>query len=145
MMELEVIYPDNQHHPKMLHNKTGKFECGFLGVSIEDNNAIMLQNMAGSQLGIWLAHGEGKFEIKGKESDYNIPVKYRHDQLPGNPNGSDFSAAALASGDGRHLAIMPHLERSLFPWNWGHYADKTVHEVSPWMIPFANAFKWLKK
>ena len=145
MMELEVIYPGNQHHPKMLHNKTGKFECGFLGVSIEDNNAIMLQNMAGSQLGIWLAHGEGKFQIEGKESDYNIPVKYCHDQLPGNPNGSDFSAAAIASDDGRHLAIMPHLERSLFPWNWGHYADKTVHEVSPWMIPFANAFKWLKK
>ena len=143
MMELEVIYPSNQSHPKMLHNKTGKFECGFVGVTIHENNTVMLENMTGSQLGIWLAHGEGKFEIRGNETDFNIPVKYTYDQLPGNPNGSDFSAAALASDDGRHLAIMPHLERSLFPWNWAHYNDKTEHEVSPWMIPFKNAFNWI--
>ena len=144
MMELEVIYPTMKDHPKMHHNQTGKFECGFVGVNIQENNAVMLRGMENSTLGIWLAHGEGRFQLEGNTDQYHIPVKYTYDQLPGNPNGSDLSAAALVSEDGRHLAIMPHLERSLFPWNWAHYEDKLGHEVSPWLIPFANAFEWLK-
>lgn len=143
MMELEVVFPEMENHPKMHHNVTGKFECGFINVDIEPNNTVMLGNMAGSRLGIWLAHGEGRFMIDD-ESPYNIPMKYSYDAIPGNPNGSSFGAAAMASKDGRHLAIMPHLERSLFPWNWAHYEDKQAHEVSPWLIPFANAFEWVK-
>ena len=143
MTELEVIYPEIENHPKMLHNSTGKFESAFINVEIQPNNSIMFGNMAGSKLGIWLAHGEGQFALKETEGQYQIPVKYVYD-FPGNPNGSDFNCAALSSKDGRHIAIMPHLERTLFPWNWAHYEDKTAHDVSPWMIPFINAFEWLK-
>ncbi len=143
MMELEVVFPGMENHPKMHHNVTGKFECGFINVDIEPNNTVMLGNMAGSRLGIWLAHGEGRFMIED-ENHYAIPMKYAHNAIPGNPNGSSFGVAAMASKDGRHLAMMPHLERSLFPWNWAHYEDKLAHEVSPWLIPFANAFEWVK-
>ncbi len=144
MMELEVVYPGMESHPKMHHNATGKFECAFVNVDIAENNTIMFGNLAGTRLGIWLAHGEGRFILDAPASEYSIPVKYSYPEFPGNANGSDHAVAALSSEDGRHVAIMPHLERSLFPWNWAHYEDKLAHDVSPWMIPFANAFAWLK-
>ena len=103
----------------------------------------MLENLSGSTLGIWSAHGEGKFNLKG--ADVNIVAKFHYNDYPGNPNGSEKSAAAIASSDGRHLAIMPHLERSIFPWNWGHYEPNRKDEVSPWILPFQNARKWLEE
>ena len=144
MMELDLIYPEMTNHPKMHHNVGGKFECSFLNVDIQPNNTVMLGSMAGTRLGIWMAHGEGQFLLEN-ESDYLIPVKYSYDQFPGNPNGSSFATAALASKDGRHLAIMPHLERSLFPWNWAHKTGNEGIDVTPWMEPFVNAKNWVKE
>ncbi|MEM8939765.1 MAG: phosphoribosylformylglycinamidine synthase [Bacteroidota bacterium] len=144
MMELGLIYPElGESHPKMHHNISGKFECGFINVDILDTNSILLQSMIGSRLGIWLAHGEGRFQLK-QEKDVCIPLKYSYSGFPGNANGSFFDIAALCSKDGRHLAIMPHLERSLFPWNWPYKKGLKNAEVSPWMEPFANAFQWTK-
>jgi len=143
MMELDLIYPEQKDHPKMQHNAGGKFECSFLNVDIEENTTVLLGSLAGSRLGIWMAHGEGKFDLPN-ETDYSIPVKYSYDEFPGNPNGSSFAAAALSSKDGRHLAIMPHLERSLFPWNWADKRELEGSEVSPWMEPFVNAKNWVK-
>lgn len=144
MMELGLVYPElGDQHPKMHHNISGKFECAFVGVDIQDTNSIMLQSMIGSKLGIWLAHGEGRFILEN-ESNYSIPVKYAYSEFPGNTNGSDFATAALCSIDGRHLAIMPHLERSLFQWNWAFKEGLEDSEVSPWMEPFVNAYDWVK-
>ncbi|SNT30130.1 phosphoribosylformylglycinamidine synthase [Ekhidna lutea] len=144
MMELGLIYPEmGDDHPKMYHNSSEKFECGFVSVDIKKTNSIMLESMVGSKLGIWLAHGEGRFMLEN-ESDYKIPVKYSSSEFPGNTNGSSFDTAALCSEDGRHLAIMPHLERSLFAWNWPYKQGLENAEVSPWMEPFANAFEWVK-
>ncbi|MEM9325748.1 MAG: phosphoribosylformylglycinamidine synthase [Bacteroidota bacterium] len=145
MMELEVVYPGMDNHPKMHHNISGKFESAFIDVDILPNNTVMFQNMVGARLGIWLAHGEGRFILPKAESEYAVPVKFSYPEFPGNPNGSDFATAAMASEDGRHVAIMPHLERTIFPWNWAHYHDKLAHEVSPWILPFVNARKWLSK
>ncbi len=145
MMELGLIQPEKgDEHPKMHHNVSQKFECGFVSVDIHPSPSIMLNGMENSTLGIWLAHGEGKFELKGTEGDYHIPVKYSYSEFPNNANGSDFDTAAVCSADGRHLAIMPHLERSLFPWNWGHKKGLELAEISPWMEPFTNAFNWVK-
>lgn len=144
MMELGLIYPElGDQHPKMHHNLSEKFECGFVSVDIHETNSIMLKSMEGSRMGIWLAHGEGRF-VLSNEADFSIPVKYSFDEFPGNTNGSDFNTAALSSKDGRHLAIMPHLERSLFAWNWPFKSGLAGAEVSPWMEPFANAFDWIK-
>lgn len=144
MMELGLIYPEmGDQHPKMHHNSSGKFECGFVSVDIEETNSIMLESMVGSTLGIWLAHGEGQFVLENKDN-FKIPVKYSYSEFPGNTNGSSFDTAALCSEDGRHLAIMPHLERSLFQWNWPYKKGLEGAEVSPWMEPFMNAFNWVK-
>ncbi len=144
-MELGLIYPEmGENHPKMQHNSSGKFESAFVDVVIGENETVMFKSLSGSRLGIWMAHGEGRFQLPGKAEDYIIPVKYAYDSFPGNPNGSDFSAAAVASKDGRHVAIMPHLERSLFTWNWPNNREFDGAEVSPWMEPFANAKKWIK-
>ena len=144
MMELNLIDKKlNGNHPKMEHNNSKKFECTFSGIDILESNAVMMKNLSGSTLGIWSAHGEGKFNLKG--ADVNIVAKFHYDDYPGNPNGSEKSAAALASSDGRHLAIMPHLERSIFPWNWGHYEPNRKDDISPWILPFQNARKWLEE
>ncbi len=130
---------------KMLHNDTHRFESAFLGVEIIDTNSVMLRSLAGSKLGIWIAHGEGKFSLPGGEGAYNIAMKYCSDAYPANPNGSDFATAAITSADGRHLAMMPHLERALRPWNWAYYPeDRTEDEVSPWIEAFENAVRWIE-
>jgi phosphoribosylformylglycinamidine synthase len=143
MMELEKIYPGRDKHPKLRHNSSGKFESSFINVSIQENNSVMFGSLSGTRLGIWVAHGEGRFEMPESEDHYLIPLKYSYDAFPANPNGSTYGTAALASEDGRHLALMPHLERSIFPWNWPHYGDKMAHEVTPWVEAFVNAKNWV--
>ena len=142
-VSLGVLTPEDEKQPYMDHNDSGKFECIFSSVTLQESSAIMLKNLAGSQLGIWSAHGEGKFVFPYDESHYQIPAKYSYEGFPSNPNGSDHNAAMLASQDGRHLVMMPHLERSTFPWNWGHYPSDRSDEVSPWFMAFQNAFNWL--
>ena len=145
MMELGLIYPDmKDNHPKMHHNSSGKFESAFVNVDVKPNSSIMLQSLSNSRLGIWLAHGEGRFVLDGNPEDYNIPMHYSYEAFPGNPNGSTWSAAAVCSKDGRHLAMMPHLERSIFPWNWPYKGEIKSHEVSIWIEPFVNAREWIK-
>ncbi|MBW3546510.1 MAG: phosphoribosylformylglycinamidine synthase subunit PurQ, partial [Bacteroidetes bacterium] len=144
MMELELIYPELEEHPKMHHNASGKFESAFINLDIPETNAVLLSTLAGSRLGVWLAHGEGQFVLPKTEESYNIASKYSYTAYPGNPNGSGFSTAALCSRDGRHLAIMPHLERSLYPWNWPNYpADRENDDISPWLEAFVNAKNWV--
>ena len=143
-VELGLLTPLDQPQPRMLHNDSGKFECIFTAVTIETSSSIMLQGLEGSTLGIWAAHGEGKFSFPQSENHYQIPAKYLYHDYPSNPNGSDYNAAMLTSSDGRHLVMMPHLERSTFPWNWAHYPAQREDEVSPWTLAFENAYTWLK-
>jgi phosphoribosylformylglycinamidine synthase len=142
-MELGLIYPEQQPHPLMDFNDSHKHESGFTSVKIGKNNSVMLSNLEGSTLGVWISHGEGKFDLKGAEADYNIVAKYGYDAYPANPNGSAYNTAMLVSADGRHLATMPHIERSIFPWNWAHYPSSRQDEVSPWIQAFVNAREWL--
>ncbi len=145
-VELGLLNPEDDEKPKMLHNATGKFECVFTSVKIQENNSVMLSSFAGSTLGIWSAHGEGKFSFPKAESHYNIVAKYGYDSLPANPNGSDFNTAMMTDKTGRHLVMMPHLERSTFPWNWAYYPkDRKTDEVSPWVEALVNAKKWIEK
>jgi phosphoribosylformylglycinamidine synthase len=145
MMELELVYPEHTRKPRMLHNKSGKFESCFVNVEIPENPSVMLGPMAGSRLGIWVAHAEGRFELPYAESKYIIPAKFSYSGYPGNPNGSDYDAAALCSADGRHLVMMPHLERAIHPWNWAYYPeDRKNDKVSPWIEAFVNAREWIK-
>lgn len=142
-IELGLINPDHVEKPKMLHNDSHKFESGFVNVDIPENNSVMFGSLSGSRMGVWVAHGEGKFSMPYAEGEYSIVSKYSYKNYPANPNGSDFNTAAMTSKDGRHLVMMPHPERSIFPWNWAHYTEDN-HEVSPWIEAFVNARKWVK-
>ena len=144
-IELGLINPDHEHKPKMLHNDSGKFECTFTSVEIAENKSVMLSTLAGSKLGIWSAHGEGKFSFPYGKEKYNIVGTYGYEGYPANPNGSDFNTAIMTDTTGRHLVMMPHLERSTFPWNWGYYPKDRNNEVSPWVEAFVNAREWLEK
>ncbi len=142
-IELGMINPSHQELPKMHHNDSGKFECQFTAVNIAPSSSVMLQGLENTSLGIWAAHGEGKFHLPMDESQYQIPAKYHQAIYPANPNGPDYNAAMLCSEDGRHLVMMPHLERSTFPWNWAHYPQDRNDDYSPWIIAFENAKRWL--
>jgi phosphoribosylformylglycinamidine synthase len=144
-MELGLIYPELEIHPKMHHNDSKKFECQFTAVSINKNNSVMFNNFENTTLGIWAAHGEGKFVFEKKEYQYNIVGKYHKSSYPANPNGSSFDAAIVSSQDGRHIAMMPHLERANYPFNWGYYPkNQKNNKISPWVYAFHNAYNWLK-
>ncbi len=143
-IELGLLNSDHNKKPKMLHNESGKFECIFTAVTIMPSSSIFLNGLEGSTLGIWAAHGEGKFVFPKTENNYQIPAKYLYNEYPSNPNGSQYNAAMLSSDDGRHLVMMPHLERSTFPWNWGIYPSERNDEVGPWIKVFDNAYNWLK-
>ncbi|MCK9311847.1 MAG: phosphoribosylformylglycinamidine synthase, partial [Bacteroidales bacterium] len=146
MIELDLINPDHEKMPKMLHNESHKFESEFISVNIPENKSVMFGSLSGSKLGIWVAHGEGKFSLPYAEEKYNIIAKYNYDAYPANPNGSDYSTAGICSVDGRHLAMMPHLERAIFPWQWAEYPGnrKNSDQVTPWIEAFVNARKWIE-
>ncbi len=145
MVELNLVNPEMEKRAHMLHNDSRKFESAFVGVTVPTNRSVMFGSLSGDRLGIWVAHGEGKFSLPYPEDDYNVVLKYSYDEYPGNPNGSDYSVAAICSKDGRHLAMMPHLERAFYPWQCAYYpADRRHDDVTPWMEAFVNARRWVE-
>ena len=147
--------PDNIQ-PRFIHNSSGRFESRFLSLKIEKSPAVMFREMEESILGIWVAHGEGRAYfpdegIKKRVLDERLaPARYVDDagdsteSYPFNPNGSPEGIAALCSPDGRHLAIMPHPERTFLKWQWGWMSEEWRHglKASPWMKMFQNAREW---
>ena len=144
-MELDLINPEHKVHGKLVHNDSQKHESSFTSVKIQENNSIMLSSLAGTELGVWISHGEGKFNLPETEENYNIVAKYGYDGYPNNPNGSDFNTAMMTDKTGRHLVTMPHIERSTFQWNWANYPTNRKDEVTPWLTAFVNAKNWIEK
>ena len=143
-MELDLINPEHKVHGKLVHNDSQKHESSFTSVKIQENNSIMLSSLAGTELGVWISHGEGKFNLPEEEKNYNVVAKYGYEGYPNNPNGSDYNTAMLCDPSGRHLVTMPHIERSIFQWNWANYPAGRKDEVSPWINAFINAKKWIE-
>jgi len=143
-MELDLVNPEHKVHGKLTHNDSQKHESSFTSVKIQKSNSIMLSSLAGTELGVWISHGEGKFNLPESEDKYNIVAKYGYEGYPNNPNGSDFNTAMLCDKTGRHLVTMPHIERSTFQWNWAHYPEGRKDEVSPWIAAFVNAKHWIE-
>ena len=152
MVELGLLNNDHavsnaKDYAEMLHNDSHKFESTYVTLTIPQNDSVMLGSLSGQKIGCWVAHGEGKFNLPLAESEYNIAAKFNHSEYPANPNGSSYDVAAIASNDGRHLAIMPHPERTLFPWQCGYYPEerRLTDEVTPWYEAFVNARLWIEK
>jgi phosphoribosylformylglycinamidine synthase len=147
MMELELINnPKMKEKSHMEHNKSHKFESSYLSLVIPTNQSVMFGSLSGCKIGAWVAHGEGRFVLPYDQMMYNVVAKYNYDEYPGNPNGSDYSVAALSSDNGRHLAMMPHLERAIFPWQNATYpANRKADDITPWIEAFVNARKWVEE
>ena len=130
---------------KMLHNDSHKFESEFITLQIPQNESVMFGSLSGTKLGLWVAHGEGKFHLPEAENHYNVIAKYNYAGYPANPNGSDYNVAGICSADGRHLCMMPHLERAIFPWQCAWCPqNRRMDEVTPWIEAFVNARKWVE-
>ncbi|QZE15846.1 phosphoribosylformylglycinamidine synthase [Halosquirtibacter laminarini] len=147
MVALDLVDMGDANKVTMEHNDSHKFESNFVGVTIPSvTSSIMLKSLEGMSLGVWIAHGEGKFVFSNEQKPTELAMTYNYHHYPANPNGSDYDAAAIASQDGRHLAMMPHLERSIYPWQWGHYPSNNASDtVSPWIEAFVNAREWIQK
>ena len=131
---------------RMLHNDSHKFESEYIALQIPENRSVMFGSLSGSKLGLWVAHGEGKFSLPESEESYNVVAKYNYHGYPANPNGSDYDVAGLCSADGRHLCMMPHLERAIFPWQCAWYPrNRRMDKVTPWIEAFVNARKWIEQ
>lgn len=144
-VELGLINKDHAEKPKMLHNESHKHESIFTSLTIKENNSVMLSTLAGSTLGVWVSHGEGRFQLPYSEDQYSIVAKYAYESYPASPNGSDFNTAMMCDESGRHLVMMPHIERSLFQWHWANYPKGRKDQVSPWMEAFVNARIWVER
>mgnify|MGYP001401091694 FL=1 len=142
-MELDLIYPKHEEHGKMTFNDSKKHESNFTSVKININNSVMLSSLEQSTLGVWISHGEGKFKLPYSKKNYNIVAEYGYSEYPSNPNGSDYNTAMLCSNNGRHLVTMPHIERSIFKWNWAYYQNGREDKLSPWILAFVNAKNWI--
>ena len=142
-MELDLIYPKHEEHGKMTFNDSKKHESNFTSVKINTNNSVMLNSLEQSTLGVWISHGEGKFKLPYSKKNYNIVAEYGYSEYPSNPNGSDYNTAMLCSNNGRHLVTMPHIERSIFKWNWAYYQNGREDKLSPWILAFVNAKNWI--
>ncbi len=143
-LELDMINPEHGKLAKMTYNDSSKHESNFTSVKIQKNHSVMLSSLAGTTLGVWISHGEGKFNLPLPENNYDIVAKYGYENYPANPNGSNYNTAMLCDKTGRHLVTMPHIERSIFPWNWAHYTKDRNDKVSPWLEAFINARKWVE-
>lgn len=143
-MELELINPEHEVHGKLTYNESHKHESGFTSVKVLKNNSVMLSSMEGTVLGIWISHGEGRFVLPLEEERYDIVAKYAYEGYPANPNGSDYNTAMICDSSGRHLVTMPHMERSIFPWNWAYYPGGRKDKISPWLQAFINARVWVE-
>jgi phosphoribosylformylglycinamidine synthase len=147
---------ETQVQPRFIQNSSGRFESRFATVRILESPSIMLRGMDGARLGVWVAHGEGRAYFPDPEIQERVlarglaPVRFVDDDgeptasYPMNPNGSPHGIAALTSTDGRHLAIMPHPERSFLTWQWGWIPEdwKGKTTASPWLTIFQNAREW---
>lgn len=150
---------EDKVQPRFIHNRSGRFESRFSSVKILESPAIMLKGMEGSTIGVWVAHGEGRAFFPDQniakviEKDGLAPVRYVDDnseitlKYPFNPNGSALGIAGLCSPDGRHLALMPHPERTFLKWQWPWMPDdwKQNLKASPWLRIFQNAREWCEK
>jgi phosphoribosylformylglycinamidine synthase len=146
MAELGLLYPEHEQKHQLLRNESNKFESAFVTLAIPENNSVMLSTLSGVKTGVWVAHGDGRFSFPYTEKEYPVVARYEYESYPGNPNGSTGAIAGICSKDGRHLAMMPHPERSIFPWQCGYYpADRKSDDVTPWMEAFANARTWIGK
>jgi len=143
-LELDLINPEHDQLAKMRHNRSKKHESNFTSVTIQQNKSVMLSSLEGTTLGVWISHGEGRFDLPMSEDQYEIVAKYGYNEYPANPNGSDYNTAMMCDPTGRHLVTMPHIERSIFQWNWANYPEQRADEVSPWLEAFVNARKWLE-
>jgi len=146
------------NQPRFIHNQSARFESRFVNVKILDSPSIMLKGMEESCLGVWLQHGEGRAHFPDQNilssvlSSNLAPLRYVDDlnnltmEYPYNPNGSVHSIAGMCSLDGRHLAVMPHPERTFLKWQWPWMPPDWDHlEVSPWLRMFQNARIWVEE
>jgi phosphoribosylformylglycinamidine synthase len=151
---LKELIPGAADWPSFERNLSEQFEARLSMVQVNDSPSIFFKGMAGSQMPIPVAHGEGRAvfanqaNLRQAKSQQLIPLQYIDhdgqvaDHYPANPNGSPQGITALTSLDGRATIMMPHPERAFLTqqYSW-HPADWPIE--GPWLRLFQNARTWV--
>jgi len=125
---------------KLIENKSGRFESRFSNIKVTKTDNIFFKNLD-INFGMWVAHKEGKFKL---ENDNNVCLQYLDEdnnptnKYPYNPNNSDYACAGLLSKNKRHLALMPHPERSFLNYQIPYSNIPLKTHYSPWFSLFVN-------
>ncbi|MDX9834910.1 MAG: phosphoribosylformylglycinamidine synthase [Desulfobulbus sp.] len=150
------IEPERQ--PRFIPNRSNRFESRWSTVRVLPSAAIMLEGMEDLVFGIHSSHGEGLLHFPDESirervwTERMATMVYVDDDgratdtYPFNPNGSRGGLTGLCSPDGRHLALMPHPERTFLTWQAPWLPD-TMHQLpaSPWLRMFQNAYEWCQQ
>ncbi|MDD4959373.1 MAG: phosphoribosylformylglycinamidine synthase [Gallionella sp.] len=150
MSNLHEIIPGAEHWAHFGRNQSEQFEARFVMVEVQASPSIFFHGMAGSQMPIVVAHGEGyaDFASDAQRQAANVTLRYIDasgnptENYPHNPNGSPQGITGLTTPDGRFSIMMPHPERvfravqnSWYPSDWT--------ENGAWLKMFENARKWV--
>jgi len=106
----------------LMHNDSGRFECRWVTLGVEESPCVFTRGLAGSAISIQAAHGEGKFyaeESRLDQLEAAGQVVFRYTgaggrptmEYPHNPNGSLRAIAGICDPKGLVLGLMPHPER----------------------------------
>ena len=149
---LAELIPGAERWPRFRRNRSEQFEGRLSMVEIADTNSLFFAGMAGSQLPIAVAHGEGRAEFASASDETaaraQVTLRFVDNggrvatRYPANPNGSPAGIAGLASSDGRVTILMPHPER-VFRTVQNSWYPPTAGEDSGWMRMFRNARVWV--
>ena len=152
LMVKQNIFNNNNNNNNTLRlerNTSNKFESRFVHVKIVDDNSIFFKNMKDTIFGVWIAHGEGKFINTNNLTEQQKPLKHVYNYIPTekypfNPNGSENGLAGIVSENGRHMAMMPHPERSFMNWQIPYLDTKYSNmKYTPWLYMFKNIYNWI--
>ncbi|HTD91531.1 MAG TPA: phosphoribosylformylglycinamidine synthase, partial [Burkholderiales bacterium] len=152
MSNLHELIPGAELWPHFVKNKSEQFEARVAMVEIQPSPSLFFADMAGSQLPVAVAHGEGYAEFRNDAAlaaaqplvalrfvDNTGDVTQRY---PLNPNGSPQGITGLTTPDGRFTILMPHPER-VFRSVQNSWHPDDWEEEGPWLRMFRNARQWL--
>ena len=148
MANLKDLIPGAQNWPHFVRNNSEQFEARFSMLEIVDSPSILFKDMAGSQMPIAIAHGEGRAEYKNDIASVISSARYINhqgeatEQYPANPNGSPDGLTAFTTEDGRATIMMPHPER-VFRTVQNSWHPEEWNEDGAWMRMFRNARTWV--
>ncbi|HEY0975743.1 MAG TPA: phosphoribosylformylglycinamidine synthase [Solimonas sp.] len=153
---LKSIVPGAEAWPAFRRNRSEQFEARWAQVEILESKSLFFAGMAGSQLPIAVAHGEGRavfdqaVDLSALRAGGQVAMRYIDSaglaatRYPQNPNGSPEGLTSVCNADGRITVLMPHPERTVHGVTGSWWPQAWDGGKTPWFQMFVNARNWVR-